>query len=169
MNQQTFLFTTPAPLTVATLREIGNAKKQRGMALAAEARAEAVAAGQVALLRALMASDDGTATIDDATDDLTHRFVGGGKWRGTVTSALSRRGIIERIGDRKSDRPTRHRGYVSLWRLKDRNKARQEIERLTAWLSAVEKENPQSAATDAGDLNGNHKTQTDKELSNEII
>ncbi len=162
------LFSMATPLNLESLREIGDAKKQRGMALAADARAEAVAAGQVALLQALMAADDGTATIDDATDDLTHRFVGGGKWRGTVTSALSRRGIIERIGDRRSDRPTRHRGYVSLWRLNDRNKAQREIERLTAWLSAVEQENPQSGATDAGNDSNNLTTQN-KELSYETI
>lgn len=148
---QQMLITTTKPLTIQTLRQQGEAAKQHGMTLAADARAEAVAAGQVALLRALLAADDSTGTIDDATDDLDHRFEGGGKWRGTIPSALSRRGIIERIGDRKSDRPTRHRGYVSVWRLRDREKARQEIERLTAWLSAFEvKENPQSAGTDAG-------------------
>lgn len=139
------------------------------MTLAADARAEAVTAGQVALLRAILATDDGTATIDVATDDLTHQFAGGGKWRGTVVSALARRRIFERIGDRKSDRPTRDRGYLSLWRLRDRDKAQREIERLTAWLSAVEKENPRSAGTDAGNEIDNHKTQASKELSNATI
>lgn len=145
------LFSTSAPLAVATLREIGDTGKQRGMTLAADAKAEVVAAGQVALLRALLATDDGTATIDDATDDLTHQFAGARKWRGQVPSGLSRRRIIEPTGRyRKTLRPSAHSRENKIWRLRNREKAQREIERLTAWLSAVEKESQQSEATDAG-------------------
>lgn len=147
--------TMAIPPTVKGHREQAEAAKERGMTLAADARAEAVAAGQVALLRALFDADDGTATIDDATTDLKHQFEGGGKWRGSITSQLSRRRIIERVGVRLSERPSRHRGFVSVWRIRERVKAKREIKRLSAWLSAVEKENPPSAATDAG---VNHKT-----------
>lgn len=138
------------------IRVLGESAKQVGMTRAADAKPEAVAAGQVAFLRVLLDAREGTATIDDATADLSECFEHGGKWRGSIPSALAKRGIIRRIGDRKSDRPTRHRGYVSVWQLVDREKAQSEIERLTAWLSAVETKNPQSAATDAGETEANN-------------
>lgn len=163
IQQQLF----PQPLTVATLREIGEAKKQCGMALAADKRADAVAAGQVAFLRALLASVDGTATLDDATGDLSQRFTDGGRWRGTVCRSLAVAKITEAVGVVKSDRPSRHRGYLTRWRLIDRSKAQREIEKLTAWLSVVEQKNPLSAATDAGNGIENLTTQTIKESSNE--
>lgn len=155
MNQQTQFPFMPSPVpVVGLLREVGEARKQRGMTISAEYRAELVASGQVAFLRALLASSDGTATVDHATADLSAKFANGGKWRGSIPSRLARQRIIERVGDTKSDRPSRHRGYVSLWRLLDRDKARQEIDRLTKWLDAI-KENPQSAATDAGKIESN--------------
>lgn len=131
------------------MRATAEAAKQQGMALAADNRAEAVAAGQVGLLRALMASDDGSGTIDDATADLSVTFDGGGKWRGSIPSALSRKNVIKWIGVRKSDRPSRHRGLVSVWQIADREKAKREIEILTNWLDAHKKD-PRSAATDPG-------------------
>ena len=134
---------------IDAMRAKAEAAKQHGMALAADKRAEAVAAGQVALLRALMASDDGTATIDDATADLSLAFDGGGKWRGSIPSGLARKKIIKRVGIRKSDRPSRHRSFVSVWWIANQAKAECEIELLTNWLDANQK-NPQSAATDAG-------------------
>ena len=151
MNQQTFFFVPlPTQPPVALLREVGDARKQRGMTLSADRRAELVAAGQVALLRALLVSADATATVDNATADLSEKFANGGKWRGSIPSRLARQRIIERVGDMKSDRPSRHRGYVSLWRLRDIKQALTEIDRLSRWLDVL-KENPQSAATDAGE------------------
>jgi hypothetical protein len=119
------------------------------MTLSAESRAELVAAGQIALLEALLRSADGTATVDDATSDLSAKFERGGKWRGSIPSRLARNRIIERIGDCKSDRPSRHRSYVSVWRLVDRARALHEIDRLLA-IRTISKENPQAAATDCG-------------------
>lgn len=119
------------------------------MMLSAERRDKLVAIGQIALLRAALNSEDGTATVDDATTDLSASFDNGGKWRGSIPSRLARCGIIQRVGDRKSDRPSRHRGYVSIWRLMNRDLAQQEINRLSAILD-MKKENPQSAATDCG-------------------
>ncbi|MDZ4849419.1 MAG: hypothetical protein SGI77_08990 [Pirellulaceae bacterium] len=149
MIQKTFSFSEP-PMqpAVAVLREVGDARKLRGMMLAADRRAELVAASQVALLQALLASADSTATVDDATADLTEKFADGGRWRGSIPSRLARLRIIERVGDCKSDRPSRHRAYVSRWLLRDREQAQHEIDRLSRWLDATK--NPLSAATDAG-------------------
>lgn len=114
------------------LRDRGEVGKLRGMELAAVRRPDRVTAGKVAMLRALLGSPDGTATIDDATADLAERFDDGGKWRGTVCRTLSMAKIIERVSVEKSDRPSRHRGYVTRWLLVDRCKAQVALSRLVA-------------------------------------
>jgi hypothetical protein len=149
MNQITFAFAAKSQPPVAVLRTAGELRKECGMQLAADARAEAVAAGQVAFLSALIKSPDRTATIDDGTGDLAATFSDGGKWRGTVVRSLALARIIERVDVVKSDRPSRHRGFVSRWRLLDPDRARRKLESLSAWLTAV-KENPQTGATAAG-------------------
>lgn len=111
------------PLNRDNLRQQGDWLRDAGMGLAAGARPDRVTTGKAAFLRALLSSPDGTATIDDATADLSAEFHDGGKWRGTVTRSLAMRGFIEPVGAVKSDRPSRHRGYVTRWRLRDRQKA----------------------------------------------
>jgi len=61
--------------------------------------------------------------IDDATPDLNEKFADGGAWRGGIILALSIAGVIEKAGYRLSNRPSRHRSVVAIWRLKDRDKA----------------------------------------------
>ncbi len=114
------------------LREQGEAEKLRAMTLAAGAKPDKVTLGKVAFLRALLMSPDGTATIDDATADLAAEFADGGKWRGTVCLSLATAGNIERVGVVKSDRPSRHSGYVTRWRIRDRRKAALLLSRLVA-------------------------------------
>ncbi len=131
------------------LRERAERGKLAGMELAANRRPDKVTQGKVALLRALLLSRDGTATIDDATVDLAAEFRDGGKWRGTVCRSLALAGLIAPVGAVKSDRPTRHRGYVTRWRLVDRQKAALFVSRLVAAvdvriLSAAELANQQS-------------------------
>ncbi len=106
-----------------SLRTEGEGRRDVGMALAAASKLDKVTAGKVALLRAMLTAPDGTATIDDATDDLAAEFRDGGKWRGNVTRSLAIGRLIESVGAVKSDRPSRHRGYVTRWRLADRPKA----------------------------------------------
>jgi len=105
------------------LRDRAEAGKLLGMELAATAKPDRVTAGRIALLRALLASPDGTATIDDATADLAASYRDGGKWRGNVCRSLATARIVERVGVEKSERPSRHRGYVARWGLIDRRKA----------------------------------------------
>ena len=114
------------------LREKAEVAKLLGMTLAAGAKPDRVTSGRIALLRALLASPDGTATIDDATDDLAAAYRDGGRWRGSVSRSLATAGITERAGVEQSDRPSRHRGYVARWRLVDRRKAVLLLSRLVA-------------------------------------
>jgi hypothetical protein len=117
------------------LRERAEAGKLAGMTLAADAKPDKVTAGKIAFLRALLKSPDSTATIDDATEDLTARFRDGGKWRGLICLSLAKAGLIRRVDVVLSRRPSRHRGYVTKWRLMDRNKAALMLLRLSALSS----------------------------------
>jgi len=90
----------------ATYQQPGESAKLHDMTLAADAQPDRVAAGRIALLRALLASPDGTATIDDATDDLTAAYRDGGRWRGSVCRSLATAGITERVSVDQSDRPS---------------------------------------------------------------
>lgn len=105
------------------LQADGERRKAAGISLAAGCREDLIAAGKLAMLDALLSSPDGTATIDDATADLSEQFADGGRWRGAVTRSLAMRRIITPDSVTKSDRPSRHRGYVTRWQLRDRDKA----------------------------------------------
>jgi len=118
------------------LREHGELAKLSGMTLAADAQPDRVTTGKIALLRALLVSPDGTATIDDATDDLAAEYRDGGRWRGSVCRSLAMAGITERVGVEQSERPSRHRGYITRWRLVDRRKASLLLAGLVAAMDA---------------------------------
>ncbi len=107
-----------------------------------------IAKGQLRLLEALLATPSRIATIDDATENLADRFDDGGKWRGQVTLGLYLDGVIDRVGADNSQRPHRNRGLLRVWRLISESKAVKRIQSLRRFIQ--EKENPQSAATDAG-------------------
>ena len=84
----------------------------------------------------LFRSPDGTSTIDDATLDLTAEFRDGGRWRGSVCRSLAMAGITKRVGVEKSERPSRHRGYLTRWRLVSRRKATLMLTALVAAMDA---------------------------------
>lgn len=149
------------PPSLQALRDKGDLRKERGMSVAALNRPERVDRGAVAFLDALLRAPDGIATIDDATlpDDLAGKFADGGKWRGTVPRLLALAGIIERLDVVRSDRPARHRGYVTRWRLINRAKAVAMRARLTSrfpiaigFASELKKSEPAPAATGTGSI-----------------
>lgn len=105
------------------MQATGERHKAAGILLAAGCKEDLIEAGKLAMLDALLASADGVATIDDATADLSAQFTDGGRWRGSVTRSLAMRRIIAAESVIKSDRPSRHRGYVTRWRLRDRGEA----------------------------------------------
>ena len=119
------------------LQQQGETAKQIGMSLAADAKFDKVQNGKIAFLRAILQSPDGCGTIDDATADLATEFDDGGKWRGTVVRSLAYSGIIERDGIAISDRPSRHRGYIGRWRLKNRADAKRMLSRLVSVMTAT--------------------------------
>jgi hypothetical protein len=131
------------------LKQQAEAMKQQGMESAARHNAATIAAGQVAFLQALLTATSGRCSIDDATSDLAEPFLDGGKWRGTVVRGLAVAGIIEPVGATVSMRPSRHRGLLQCWRLKDRDKAKRRLARLLEQSNCATK-NPQTAATAAG-------------------
>lgn len=115
----------------------GESRRNVGMALAAARRPDNVSLGRCAMVRALLRSPDGIATIDDATtaDELASGYDDGGKWRGTVVLSLVRDKLAEIVGTTRSRRPSRHRGYVARLRLADRCKAELYLRRMSAALS----------------------------------
>lgn len=124
-------------MTTAELIDRGEAAKVRGMQVAAARRGDRIAAGKVALIEALLRSPDGTATTDDAVDDPAAKWPDGGRWRGSVALSLAAAGIIAADGVVRSVRPSRHRGYLTRWRLLDRAAAEQLATRLRAMLAAA--------------------------------
>lgn len=101
---------------------------------------------QTRMLRALLNSPSGTASICDATDDLSAKFGDGGKWRGPALLELAKSGFIRRIGATNSRRRRRHSGLVGLWQLSidDRSLVRAAVHHLERRID----EKSSSAATD---------------------
>jgi hypothetical protein len=126
----------------------GECRRDVGMSLAAERRPDRVALGRLAMVDALLRSPDGTATIDAATppDELAAEFADGGKWRGAVVLSLIRDGVAVITGTRRSVRPSRHRGYVSVLQLIDRTKAMAYAQQVATALAVTNETTPSVAA-----------------------
>jgi hypothetical protein len=154
--------------SISELRQQGDYLKQKGMSLAAENRAAAVAAGQVAFLKALLESESGICSLDDATDDLAVAFPDGGKWRGQVALGLARRGLIRSKDVVRSIRPSRHRSWITRWELVDRGGAQAALAELQQLVEESTK-NPQAAATAAGDVLNDTTANLGKESSRETV
>ena len=58
---------------------------------------------------------NGTASSDDAADDLDKPHDDGGHWLGGIFLRLSRQRLIVDVGSARSCRPVRHRGKLTLW------------------------------------------------------
>ena len=58
---------------------------------------------------------NGSASSDDAADDLDAKHDDGGHWLGGIFLRLSRGGLIVEVGSVRSCRPIRHRGKLTLW------------------------------------------------------
>lgn len=94
-------------------------------------------ATQLLLLQKGLASQTGWVTIDDATPKLQFSFNDGGKWRGQITLSLKLEGVIRPDNTTRSSRPSRHRGYITKWRIADRIKARLKIKWLREKLKTL--------------------------------
>lgn len=96
-------------------RAEGERCRDAGMTLAAQGRNWLILRGRLALLDAIRAASDRTATTDDATSDLSATYADGGKWRAQVPLGLARLGLVAKSGVTVSARSARHSGYVSEW------------------------------------------------------
>lgn len=107
----------------------GQQRRDRGMKLAADAKADRITAARLAFIAALLRLPNYTGTIDDATDDEAMRaaFDDGGCWRGSVTRSLRKDGFIEAVDAGPSLRPSRHCGLRHVWRLVDPAAARRYV------------------------------------------
>ena len=127
-------------------RERGEKRAERGVRRAAYSHEPQIRRDMLRMLDALLASPDGCATLDDATDELRAKHADGGKWRASIPKRLRADGLI--VGERvvKSVRPARHAGFLTEWRLIDRPGA----EALRAVLAAqLQMEAGESAGTDS--------------------
>ena len=99
---------------------IGRLLKEYGMSIAAARRRELAWRCESRFDHALLASPDGTETIDATVDDPLRPHDDGGKWRGSVPTTLARLGLIECAGWRPSIRASRHGTPIRVWRIRDR-------------------------------------------------
>jgi len=137
----------------------GEQRKRVGMALAASSNADRVTLGRLSMLAALLTSDTGSATIDDATgaDEIRTQFADGGRWRGTVTKSLVADKFATIEGTTRSLRPSRHRGYIAVLRLVDRAGALEYLQAFAKAVAAITNEKTPPAATDGASI---HSTNT---------
>jgi len=106
-------------MTIATNTPVAEGERRRddgiAVASAGEARAWLILRGQLALLDAIRAAPDRSATTDNATSDLWRTYPDGGHWRGGIPKALAAKKLIRSAGAVLSNRAARHRGYVTVW------------------------------------------------------
>ena len=96
----------------------GELFRDEGVMRATLNRRELIDRDELRFLDALAANGEGTT--DDAVDDLSAKFGDGGKWRGAIPLRLAREGLIVRTGVVKSARTHRHRGWLAVWSVRDR-------------------------------------------------
>jgi hypothetical protein len=114
----------------------GECRRESGMKVAASNCPDYITQAKWALAVALLQSPTGTATIDDATPagELVDAYADGGRWRGSVARSLVVEGYAEMIGTTQSVRPSRHRGYIGVLRVKDRDALLAFAKRMSATL-----------------------------------
>lgn len=115
-------------------RLAGEARKSAGLNLAALHKEHSMKRAQLAMLEAAMSRIDRRCSSDDMPDDLGDTYRDGGKWVGATVHGLAVAHVIERIGNVKSARPSRHGTEVKLWRVHDDVKAYQFMQMLRASL-----------------------------------
>jgi hypothetical protein len=105
------------------------------MDLASRRAAWTVQRDTLRFLEALAGRRDHSATTDDAVGDLAGEYADGGKWRGSIPLGLARAGLIASAGVRVSDRASRHRGLVRVWRAMDLAGIERRRDELRRWLA----------------------------------
>jgi hypothetical protein len=81
---------------------------------------------------------NGSASSDDAADDLDAKHDDGGHWLGGIFLRLVRAGLIVEVGSVRSCRPARHRGKLTLWGIANREAVERRRRDVRAMLDALE-------------------------------
>ena len=95
----------------------GESLRDAGILLASHGKRDRIDRLELRFLDALAAA--GSGTLDLAEDDLRHKCLDGGKWRGSIPMRLARDGLIIAIGAQKSKRRARHAGLLTIWTIRD--------------------------------------------------
>ncbi len=149
----------------------GETRRDIGMAMAAARRPDRVTLGRVRLLQALLASLDGTASIDDAStaDELQTGFADGGRWHGTITRSLVADGFAIIANLTRSVRPSRHRGYVAVLKLCDRTAAQSYVQTMIAAFAAFNEATPPAGTDEAAKPNTTPNTTNHGDSNHAVI
>ena len=79
----------------------------------------------------------GSASSDDAADDIDKKHDDGGHWLGGIFLRLSRQKLIVEVGSVRSCRPSRHRGKLTLWGIANRDAVEQRRQVVKAMLDGL--------------------------------
>jgi hypothetical protein len=122
-------------ITATQGRAEGDARMLAGIALASLRKEHRIKSAQVAMIQAGLGREDRLCSSDDMAADLAEEYSDGGKWIGAAVHSLALARIVDRVGNVKSSRPSRHATEVKVWRIRDDFKARLFVQALTLWLN----------------------------------
>ena len=83
----------------------------------------------------------GTCCTDSIPEELSKAYPDGGKWVGSVVNGFLCRGWIKLIRHVRSNRPSRHRGKVGLYRITRKPAVIEHLEKIEKALEQKEKMN----------------------------
>lgn len=121
-------------MTVSQGRQEGETRKLAGMNVASQRKERRIKLAQLAMLDAGMGRPDRSCSSDDMPTDLAAEYADGGKWVGAAVAGTLAAKLVQRIGNRKSARPSRHSTEIKLWRIRDDSKALAFMQELRLWL-----------------------------------
>ena len=147
-------------------RDCGAMRAERGIKRAAYHHDRQIRRDMLRMLDALLASPTGCATTDDAVDSLTTKHADGGRWRASVPKRLRADGLIVAERVTTSARPARHAGYLTEWRLIDRNAAEA---RRVVLAAEIKKDAGESGATDSPALDQTTHTSNGGNYDGQVI
>ena len=140
-----------ATLERAEAVERGGLLRDAGILRASEKKQHhepaALLRAELRFLDALLSN--GTASSDDAADDLDKPHDDGGHWLGGIFLRLSRQRLIVDVGSARSCRPVRHRGKLTLWGIGQREAVERRQRDVRLMLDALTSNGTGSTGTTA--------------------
>ena len=109
---------------------------------------------------------NGSASSDNAADDLNGKHDDGGHWLGGIFLRLSRSGLIEEVGSVRSCRPVRHRGQLTLWGIANREAIERRRRDVRLMLDALTTNKTGESAVTDSPANSTNTNPSDGETNN---